>query len=157
MASGSNRRNRQRQAKKAAQRKAVARRDGAPARPPTPDPATRRQVIAEFTEQYSGPIPSAVELQRYKDVDLHAPTIILDNFDKQSAHRRDLEKVVVQGSEKRAQRGQFLVAALLGIAVVGGLGAIFAGHDTAGATVAGTAIGGGALIYVVGGRPPKGE
>lgn len=108
-----------------------------------------------YAESYRGPIPSAAELERYREVDPKAVPIILDNFDEQSRHRRGLEATIVTGSESRADRGQLFVAGLLATAVVGGLAAIFAGHDAAGATVAGGAIGGGALIYVVGGRPPK--
>lgn len=122
-----------------------------------PAPPRQQQPggIVEVTESYSGPIPPAAELERYRQVDSRAVPIILDNFDAQSKHRRGLEAAIVTGSEQRADRGQLFVAGLLATAVVGGLGAIFTGHDVAGASVVGAAIGGGALIYVVGGRPPK--
>jgi hypothetical protein len=113
--------------------------------------------VLHLEERYSGPIPSAQELSRYREVDARAVPIILDNFDEQSRHRRGLEAAIVSGSEKRADRGQLFVAGLLGTAVLGGLAAVFTGHDVAGASIVGTAIGGGALIYVVGGRPPKDE
>lgn len=107
-----------------------------------------------YEETYSGPIPSAAELAAYQQVDHNAVPVILDNFDAQSKNRRELEQAVIKGSERRADRGQLFVAVLLFTAVVGGLGAIFTGHDVAGATVVGGAIGGGALIFLVGGRPP---
>lgn len=124
-------------------------------RPPRQPPAQPRGEIVGYSESYSGPIPSAAELERYRQVDPRAVPTILDNFDEQSRHRRGLEATIITGSERRADRGQLFVAGLLATAVLGGLGAIFTGHDWAGATVAGAAIGSGALIYVVGGRPPK--
>jgi hypothetical protein len=83
-------------------------------------------------------------------------TAVLYELAEQGRHRRAVETAVVAGSERRADRGQVLAAAVVLLGVVVGLVAILAGAPVPGAGLAATALGSGALAYGVGGRAPRG-
>jgi hypothetical protein len=106
-------------------------------------------------ESYSAPWPPAAEVERLNAQDPRAARIIFDNFDEQGRNRRDLEQKIVTGSERRADRGQLIGAAFFFFVVLCGLIIALAADPVAGAGVIGAAVASGAIIYVVGGRPPK--
>lgn len=47
------------------------------------------KVVQEHNEMHAGPIPSAAELQRYKDVDSSLPERIMKQFEADSDHERE--------------------------------------------------------------------
>lgn len=105
----------------------------------------------------SGPLPDPAELQTYDLLVPGAADRIIGEFEKQSDHRRGLEKVTVEGTERRAGLGQVLAATIVILAVVLGFVAVIMGQPVAGAAIAAAALGSAALVYVIGGRPPKAE
>jgi uncharacterized membrane protein len=113
-----------------------------------------RRVSAEV---HSGPLPDPELLRRYEQIHPGTAAIIIGTYQAQSEHRRHLERKVVEGSERRANLGQVLgfIVLLLTI-LVGGVVAL-RGEAAAGATIVGVAVGSGALVYVVGGRPSRSE
>jgi uncharacterized membrane protein len=106
---------------------------------------------------YSGPLPSPEDLARYQQVHPDAVTIILGNFNEQGLHRRELEAHLVRGVEKRAGRGQYIGAFLVGLGIVGGCVVAVVGEGVAGAAIAGSAFTSAAVVFVVGGRPVNAE
>lgn len=113
-------------------------------------------AVAVRHSYYEGPLPSADELARYAAVDPDAVRIILGQFDEQGRHRRALEAEVVRGTERRADRGQVLAAWLVLAGVASGVAiATAASAPVAGAGLASAAIGSGAFVFLVGGRPPR--
>jgi len=115
-----------------------------PAAPPAPQTiATRPQptggdlafygddvvLAAEYSE---GPLPSARELQRYRRADPSAPDIILKEFRAEAKHRRHLERAIVNGENRRADRGQVFALIILLVGLSYSALLIYGGHDLAG-------------------------
>lgn len=106
-------------------------------------------------ESFSGPMPHPDHLERYEQLHSGAAAMIFREFEAQGQHRRELENAIVTGSELRADRGQWIGAVLIGLGVAAGTAMTVAGQPVAGAGVATVALGSGALVYIVGGRPSK--
>lgn len=104
-----------------------------------------------------GPLPDPDTLAKYDEVVPGTARSIVEAFTSQGKHRQALERKIVEGSETRATRGQWLVFSLLLMCVAGGLGVAFALSPVAGCALAGSAVGGGALLYIFGGddRVPR--
>lgn len=110
----------------------------------------------EYAERtYVGPLPEPADLQAYDLIVPGAAERIVSAFERQSAHRQELEQTVVSGSERRAGLGQWLAFVVLMSGVIGGSVVAVAGDGVAGASIAGAAFAGGALSYIIGGRAPK--
>jgi len=59
-----------------------------------------------------GPLPSPAELEKYEALHPGATKQLFDNFISQTNHRMELEKLVIQGDNKRAsnaQRNSFVI------------------------------------------------
>ena len=109
-------------------------------RPPPNQVATLEQKV----EQYAGPLPHPSTLKAFDEVIPGSAARIIDNWEKEIEHRRDLEK---QDSETRREvikkqvgiqgRGQIfgLIVALVGMGITGF--AIHEGHPVA-ATILGS-------------------
>ena len=99
-------------------------------------------VLLSETQIYSGPIPSAKELERYENVLEGSANRLLQMAEKQGDHRRALEIKSLEEEIKFKKRGQFfgLLISILIILVAGlainngqglvGLGAIVVGIGT---------------------------
>lgn len=55
---------------------------------------------------YTGPLPEHSDLRAYDMVVPGSAKVIVDAFQDQTNHRRDLERAVVSGSDGRSGRGQ---------------------------------------------------
>lgn len=105
----------------------------------------------------SGPLPPPEVLKAYEEVLKGAAKRIFEMAERQAAHRQDLEKKVTESEIRRSYAG---IAAGLVVAltcVVGGLIAICAGHDTAGAAVATTTVASLTGIFIYGSISRKHE
>lgn len=111
-----------------------------------------REGIVIAAAVTAGPLPSAAEMEHYREVDPAAPEVILREFQEESAHRRSVEWAIVRGEDVRANRGQVfgLTVFLTGLLMGGALA--FAGHDLAGSVIAGADLVAGAAIFVRGAR-----
>jgi uncharacterized membrane protein len=135
-----------------------ARRDNAPAHSSQRAAARGDHRSFEFAQQtYSGPLPAPADLQAYEMILPGTAERIITAFEQQTAHRHDLEQVVVAGSEGRSGRGQILTFIVLMTGVLGGCVVAVLGEPIAGGTIAGGALATGTVSYLVGGRPPKAE
>lgn len=115
-----------------------------------------QQVEARF-KMWSGPLPSPSDLQDFDHVVPGSGAKIIDSFVDQGKHRRQLEKAVVEGSEKRADRGQLLVFAFLTFVVICGLVVAIREDGAAGALIITAGLGSAVGLYFIGGRTPKDE
>jgi uncharacterized membrane protein len=133
--------------------------------PPPPLPVRRRSAeVLEFrkgppvaAEIVEGPLPSAGELARYKEVYPGAPRIILDEFRLESLHRRQLEAELLRDESGRATRGQIFALVTLLVGLLLGAWLVDRGHDTAGALIAGGNLLGMAAMFVRGAREARDE
>ena len=67
-------------------------------------------IMAAFRK---GPLPPPEEMQKYESLYFGATKLLFDNFIAQTNHRIELEKTVIQGDNKRAdkaQRNSFIIA-----------------------------------------------
>jgi len=130
----------------------------APARPsvatrPRPaggDLAFRRERLLVAAEYSDGPLPSGRELKRYREADPSAPRVILQEFRAESRHRRHIEREIVSGETRRAERGQVfaLVVMLVGLSFSALL--IQGDHDWAGGIIGGIDLLGMAALFLTG-------
>jgi uncharacterized membrane protein len=97
----------------------------------SPPQEVSQAVLAAATYRV-GPLPPPAELKEYEALMPGVTKILFDNYIKQSNHRMDLEKTVITGDNKRADKGQTIsgILAALGIVVGGVLS--FMGKDVAG-------------------------
>jgi hypothetical protein len=114
------------------------------------DLAFYRQRLVLATEEREGLLPSGRELRRYREADPSAPRIILHEFRAESRHRRHLERQIVTGENRRADRGQVfaLVIILVGLTISALL--IQGGHDVAGGFIGGLDLLGMAALFLTG-------
>jgi hypothetical protein len=109
-------------------------------------------------ERFASQFPHPEHLERYAALYPDAPRLVFENFDKQSTHRREMEKVFLEGNETRANRGQWLAYSLVVLAFAAGTLAIIFGQAGAGATIITAAFAGGVILYIAGGvqrvQPP---
>lgn len=123
-----------------------------------PLPASRAHgQITMYREEraYRGPLPDPSMLEAYKRVDPRFPDAILEAFREQSAHRQEMERRLLAGSERRANRGQWLGTGLLLVGLGGGVWVTLVGQSVAGPAIVGASLAVGALSYVFGDYRPK--
>jgi len=80
------------------------------------NPEQNQPTITEFSVMAAfrkGPFPPPEEMQKYEILYPGATKLLFDNFVSQTNHRIELEKTVIQGDNKRAdkaQRNSFIIA-----------------------------------------------
>ena len=102
-------------------------------------------------ERYSGQFPHPEYMERYAKLYPRSPAIIFEQFENQSAHRREVEKTYMRGNEHRSNVGQWLAYSLVVLSITAGLVAVLTGQATAGSTIIISAFGGGIILYIAGG------
>jgi uncharacterized membrane protein len=105
----------------------------------------REEVVFERS---AGPIPSATEIARYAEVYPEAPAILFGELRAEAAHRRDVERRIVDTETRRADRGQIIAAVVFILGLVIGGGLVSLGHDAAGAAIVGADLVSGAAIFL---------
>ncbi|MBR0318913.1 MAG: DUF2335 domain-containing protein [Spirochaetia bacterium] len=96
-----------------------------------------------------GILPPADELERLEHLHSGITERLLSSYEKQVAHRMELEKAVIFSGIKRARNGQIIACCLCLLCIIGGFALVFNGKDAGGFGViigaAATMI--GAFIY----------
>lgn len=108
--------------------------------------------LAAVRQEFSGPIPHPMLLQQYDQVIPGAAERILKMAENQSAHRMDLEKIVIRSDVTKSERGQVFG---LGVAILGIIASIIlglAGHEIAAGIIGGSDLVSLASVFVFGRR-----
>jgi hypothetical protein len=132
-----------------------------PAAPAGPAVATRppqaggdlafyRERLLVAAEYSNGPLPSGRELKRYREADPSAPRIILKEFRAESRHRRHVEREIVAGENRRADRGQVFALVVMLVGLSFSVFLIHGGHDWAGGIIGGLDLLGMAALFITG-------
>lgn len=106
-----------------------------------------QRMVAQFS--WSGPLPPAAELERYKAIMPDLPERLVANWEKQTDHRIELEDRVIGGDIRRANwgliGGWIFAMTLLAASVY----LIATGHEGIGVTgfLGELAVLGGAFLY----------
>ncbi|GAB3845818.1 DUF2335 domain-containing protein [Nesterenkonia populi] len=112
----------------------------------------KHKIGALFARQYSGPYPPPDYLEQYGRIVPNAPELIFEQFARQGDHRREIEKRLVDGSESRAARGQWLVFILIVLVLLISCWLIFEEAHTQAATIITTVFVSSIVAYVAGVR-----
>lgn len=110
-------------------------------------------VVREETHiqaSYSGPLPPPGLLKQYNEIIPDAAERILCVAEQQAKHRQALEKTVVVGDSKRADRGLWAGLAVTLSLVAGAVFLVSTGHDGAGIAIAAVDVVGLASVFVYG-------
>lgn len=83
---------------------------------------SENQLRVLQAKQYEGPIPTAEELQKYKEIMPDLPDRILTVFEEDSKHTRDMGKRALEGSINFDKRSQIMAFTII---LVGLLGTFF--------------------------------
>lgn len=110
-----------------------------------PNRNDRNAVVVHQSQSFSGPLPPPEILRKFDEVVPGAAERIIKMAEEQSAHRKDLEKRVIESDIARSKWGQVLgfVIAIAGLAA----SALIAIYGNA---IAGSIIGVGTLASLVG-------
>jgi uncharacterized membrane protein len=98
----------------------------------------------------SGPLPPAEELLKYEQIAPGCTERLLKMVENQSAHRIQIESLVIASQQKQSARGQIfgLVIGLTGI--LAGATLAYLGHDWVGGIIAGSTVTGLVSVFVIG-------
>ncbi len=107
----------------------------------------RSVVAARFS--FSGPLPPASELEKYKAIVPDMPERLLANFEKQTDHRQALERRVIEGDVQRAHWGLVAGWTFAMSLLVASVYLIATGHESVGvmALLGELAALGGSFVY----------
>ena len=105
-----------------------------PRTPQTSQPPGLR-TVETHVETFSGPIPNPALLKEYENILPGSAERIIRMAEQQAAHRQLLERTVIIGDSKRANRGLWVGGVIAFAFLVGAVFLIYNGHDWAGATL----------------------
>ncbi|MBI4827473.1 MAG: DUF2335 domain-containing protein [Nitrospinae bacterium] len=108
---------------------------------PSPSPTPGNTVARRIESiSFSGPLPPPNILQKYNDVMPGLAERIVNSAEKQASHRMDLEKIVIQGEDRRAYLGWGSGTVLALLVVLLGAYLVYVGRNVEGfSTLAATA------------------
>lgn len=110
----------------------MSRRGRRPKGLPAQSQPSQAQTLAFSATAYSGPLPPASELREYDLIQPGLADRIVGQWEQQTSHRQELEKIVVNSNVSRAAIGQWLAFGLaLGGMVIAGL-LVYTGHSVKG-------------------------
>ena len=100
---------------------------------------------AQITTTYSGPIPSASEMQKYEDACPGLPSQIMAMTEGQLTHRQEIERIVIKSSSRNSTLGVvFAFVLAMTTLIIAGI-CIYLDKD-----ILGSIIGGVGLSCIVG-------
>jgi uncharacterized membrane protein len=107
------------------------------------------KVALKITE-FSGPLPPPEQLARYNQVLPGAADRIVTMAERQSAHRIELEKLVVSRQLRQSENGQMLAFIIAVLFLIGALVATLLGHDWVGGVLGGTTVLSLVTVFIAG-------
>jgi uncharacterized membrane protein len=79
-------------------------------------------LAIQHTESRTDILPPPNEMERYENIYPGTTKIMIDTYTAQVAHRIKLETMVIEGDNKRANKGQIISAAIAFVCI--GIGAV---------------------------------
>jgi uncharacterized membrane protein len=89
-------------------------------------------VVRSIEISYSGPLPHPDVLRRFEEIVPGSAAQIIDQFQAQSAHRREMESVVISANAFSQRLGSISASILALIAIGGGLWLAHEGKSVSG-------------------------
>lgn len=100
--------------------------------------------------RFSGPLPPPEVLEGYERIVPGAAKKLITMALRQSKHRQELERKVIESDVQRSRDGLWVGGALSLTSIILGAVAVFTGQDTAGATIATATVVSLAGVFVYG-------
>jgi len=154
---------------KAKKGRQVARKPASVQQVATKVPSVQSVTVAQInsmTQSWKGPTPPPQALEHYERIVTGSASRIIALAERQAAHvqeleanqnshRINLESIIVEGTERRANIGQWtsLFIAILGLSLSGL--AFVRGASIQGAVIAAAVFAEGGIVWFLGGRPPR--
>lgn len=107
-------------------------------KPSAPPSASSTLVTRE--ERYSGPLPHPNLLRAFNDIIPNGAERIMQDYETQAAHRRELESLVIKSDIRRADMGLYLGFAIGIVFSVGGLVLLYTGKSLEGFAALGSVV-----------------
>lgn len=114
---------------------------------------TIMQVVSVKT--HSGPLPDVETLQGYNEIIPNGAERIMQQVEKQSEHRRDMERKVISSNNLQSFIGQFFGLLIAGGVLYASYELTMNGHDTVGGILGGTTLVSLVGIFVYGKKKQK--
>ena len=131
--------------------------------PPEDQPAARQADVVSAAQpevmaaSWQGPLPPPATLRGFEEIVPGAALRILEMAEKQSAHRIQMERAVIDGDSRRADRGLIVGGILAALIVTGGLIVMITKDPWAGASIIGTSVAALAGVFVYGTNTRRAE
>ena len=106
----------------------------------------------EMLVSWEGPLPPPQTLEGYERVVPGSANRILQLVERQSEHRMEMEKALIDGDSRRSYLGLIAGFLLSGVVIGGGIFLVATDHDWAGASMIGVSLVGLASVFVYGSR-----
>ncbi|MBP8725724.1 MAG: DUF2335 domain-containing protein [Saprospiraceae bacterium] len=107
-----------------------------------------RQISIQQT--YVGPIPSPEMLSGYEEIVEGSAKLIIDKFDKQFAHRVEMEKTVIPNQVSQTTRGQWFGFIIAMTAIGWTVYLSITGHEDVAKVLGGTTMVSLVSVFVIG-------
>jgi len=130
---------------------------GNPPATPTASRTVAARVQMSQSMTFQGPIPPPEILRQYNDIIPDGADRILKMAEAQSAHRIELEAIVIKGDDRRADRGLTTGFTVCVLVLVLSFIIVMYGHDAAGTVLGTLDIASLVGIFVYGRRVKKKE
>ncbi len=117
----------------------------------------RERIELIRSEIFSGPLPKPEILQGYNNIVPGSADRIIQMAEKQADHRMFLEKTVIAGDAKRADRGLICGTIVALCVLAGAVFVIYTGHDAAGIAVITADIAGLVSAFIYGTKSRRAE
>lgn len=113
--------------------------------------------MVQASMSFSGPLPPPSLLALYNDAVPNGADRILSMTERQEVHRQGLERVVIHGDARRADRGLYVGAGYVGLSIVLGFILVLFGHDIAGVGFVGFSLSSVTGVFIYGTRSRRKE
>ena len=120
-------------------------------------PEQKSSQAIVMSESWSGPFPPPSVIEKYEDMVPGAADRILKMTENQTAHRIQIEQMVIRGDSIRSYIGLIFGFILSMTVISGGIYLVANGHDWAGGVLIGLDLIGLAGVFVYGSRSRRAE
>lgn len=128
-------------------------------RSPKKQPRNKNTASLQVTKEsfYQGPLPLPQMLQGYAEIDPTIPTMIMDNFNKESEHRRNVDNKIIRNGMIMFNVGNLFALIAVGLICYVGYTFMMNGYPNQGSGIIGTVVIGMAAVFLKGKWKSKNE
>jgi uncharacterized membrane protein len=107
-------------------------------------------ILQYFTRLHQGPLPDPHTLKQYNEIIPNGADRVMKMAENQSAHRIEIEKIVINSQTKESKRGQVFALTIGIVIIVGGVTCILLKHEWSGSIISTIDIVGLVSVFLAG-------